>query len=59
MQMPVPSKEQEQLMEAMGIDHRQYGVQVAGEDFLHIKHYKTGNELTIRVNGRCGLDHRT
>lgn len=58
MKMPIPNEEQEQLLTSMGIDPRQYGVQHATEDCLWIKHYKTGNEITIRMNRRCGIDHR-
>lgn len=55
MQMPIPDDEQEQLLVQMGIDPEQYGVLYSNEDVLRMKHYKTGHEITIRMNKRTNL----
>lgn len=56
MQMPIPDDEQEQLLVQMGIDPEQYGVLYSNEDVLRMKHYKTGHEITIRLNRRVKRD---
>lgn len=50
MQMPIPDADQEQLLVQMGIDPVQYGVMLSNEDVIKMKHYKSGNEVTIWIN---------
>lgn len=56
MQVPIPDEEQEQLLVQMGIDPEQYGVIYSSEDMFKMKHYKTGNEVTIWMNRRVKRD---
>lgn len=54
---PIPAEDHVNLMQQMGIDPSGYAVVLENEDVIWLKHYKTGNELTIRKNRRAKCDN--